>query len=361
MKTLIKIAAGALIMTIITTSAHAYVWQKCGSTNARWAYPHVTFRASAAAFQPGVGLSVGLSDAINNWNQSPSSMTYGLQWGDSQTSSGNGENEIWFSPSISPPAVTIVWTNFLCQIIETDVIFKSTVTYSASTSKTALTPYGGSARPMQTTAMHEFGHAQGLNHTADTYSIMGQDWDHIHCNGSSAHAYAGEDAVTGSVNVYGLGSNARNELGLAHWRYTGSTSDGYSKHERTRIFSSSGAVLDQVNNSAPEPTYRVSSGQWVKPEFTLENMGKTYSHTNVKVSYYLSTNDFISAGDTYLGSRTFTVNRNMAYTTFSQSVRIPTGLTSGRNYWVGAIIDSDNKVSERLESDNRSYIGIRIN
>ena len=285
-------------------------------------------------------------------------MYYSMIYDDTSVGMNNGQSEVWWQSSPGAPAITYWWYNTgSCTFNETDIIFDNTVAYSTTTSKSSLWPYGGGSRPFQTTAMHEFGHAQGLGHTADRYAIMGQDWDHIHANGTTATAYPGEDAMAGSCAVYGLDAALVQDLGAAHWRWTGA-SGAYSAHDRTRLFNTSLVELPKVAGTL-EPVYRVSKGQAVRLEMSFENMGA--STQTVKVGYYLSTNDLISTADTFLGEQTITVSRDSVLTTNGSTVTVPTWTTSGVNYWIGAIIDYNGAVPEIYESNNATYTGIRIN
>ena len=300
---------------------------------------------------------VALKAVRDRWNNSPANMIYGLSFNDIFIGEGNGQSEFWWSNNISPPAVTKSWV--YCSsgtIAEADVIFRPNVGYSTSETKTNVWPYGGAWRPFQTTAMHELGHVQGLAHTSNTYSIMGQDWDHIHANGSLARAYPGEDAVATSMAGYGKKAGAKHDLGVAHWRRTGS-SGGYSAHARTRMFTSGGALLSSFT-SGGEPVYYVAKGQLIRLEMTYENMGP--STLTAGVGYYVSTNDYISIYDTYLGAGSVTVGPNSANTTSNTYLYIPSNLQSGKTYWIGAIIDHNNQYSEVSEDNNRTYTAIRV-
>ena len=238
------------------------------------------------------------------------------------------------------------------------MVFNNTELYTTSTTKASLWPYGGASRPFATTALHEFGHAQGLGHTSNRYSIMGTDWDHIHANGTVATAYPGEDAVAGSVAVYGISSANLEDLGLSHWRRVGAAGE-YSTHARTRLFDSASVELPLVAGTV-EPVYRVNKGQLVKLEMTYENMGAT-SPQVVRVGYYLSGNDFISTADTFLGERTLTLFRSAPDTLDNTFLTIPASLVSGQTYYLGAFIDFGDAVREVSETNNATYLAIRVN
>jgi hypothetical protein len=356
----LTLGVSALAFVLVGADAQAYTWWKCGTTNVKWAANAVTLRASQVGFPSGNPYRTALGGVATRWSNTPSKMNYFIQYDEPGVAEGNGQSEVWWTapPSISAPAYAKIWWNGSCQITEGDVVFNNTVSYTPYTTKSTLTPYGGAYRPFGTTAMHELGHVQGLGHTTTTYSIMGQDWDHIHANGSAATAYPGEDAVGGSVAVYGLDAANVQDLGVSQWRYTGS-SGGYSTHSRTRLFTTGNVELTKVVGTA-EPTYRVNKGQQVKLEMTYENMGKT-SPLTVKVGYYLSTNDLISTADTFLGEGTVTLYRGVPDTTYNTYLWIPSYLTSGATYYLGAIIDYNSTLAEVYESNNATYLAIRIN
>ncbi len=346
----------ATAMLVATNQANAWTWGKCNGQNVVWSSEEAKLRASSIGFPSGSSWRTELAYVRDQWNRGPSQMNYVIQWNESSVGENNGQSEVWWTSSLSDPAVVKRWVDGSCKIVETDVIFKNTVSYSTSHTKTSLTPYGGSGRPFQTTAMHEFGHVQGLNHTTNTYSIMGEDWDHIHARGSTANAYPGEDALAGSVSVYGAVSGTLTDVGATHWRRTGA-SGGYSTHARTRVFDSSGNELSKLSGS--EPVYKVSKGQSVQVEMGWENLGKT-SPVTANAGFYLSTNDYISTSDRLLKTIGIRVSRDKVAWTRT-SVTVPSDLSSGTTYWIGAYYDHDNRVSEIDGGNNTAYVGIKIN
>jgi len=346
----------ALLLAVGIGEAGAYNTIKCGTLNARWASNVYTTSASGTGFPVGPWRNA-LTTVVNRWHGNPSNLGFSVSYDDPSIGLGNGQSEVWWTSGFGAPAITNSWFNTsTCQFTEADIRFDNTVPYSNTTSKSSLWPYGGSFRPFQTTAMHEFGHAAGLAHTATTYNIMGQDWTHIFVNGATTTAYPGEDASAGVVAVYGLWSGGPQDLGVAHWRWTGSSGE-YSTHDRTRILDASGVELTRVAGTA-ERTYFVNKGQTVRLEMSYENMGRT-SPLTVAVGYYLSTNDTISTVDTFLGSSSLTLSRDQVLTTTSSLV-VPSTLTSGATYWLGAIIDYNGAIAEGNESNNATYIAIRV-
>jgi hypothetical protein len=178
----------------------------------------------------------------------------------------------------------------------------------------------------------------------------------MHANGATAGTSPGEDAAAGLVALYGLWAEAPEDVGVAHWRWIGN-GGGYSKHARTRIFGSDGIELPKACAPCKEPIYRVQAGQSVQFELSYENQGK--SPQTIKIGYYLSTDDLITTADSRLGSRTQTFSRNTVVTS-RKTLTIPSTLTRGRTYWLGAIADYPNVLRERYEDNNAASTGIVV-
>lgn len=335
---------------------HATNWQTCNNGQERhWANGEITLRASGIGFPAGSVWRTALADVAQTFSATPADFEYSIQWDEPGVAMGNGQTEVWWTDTLPFPAAAYVWTNGACEFVEVDVLFLNTVSYTTSTTKTALTPYGGAFRPFHTTAMHEFGHAQGMAHTNDTYNIMGQDWDHIHCNGSTAAAYPGECAVDASMDIYGTVAGNFEDVAVAHWRHTGA-SGAYSTHDRTRLFTSGGVELSNVGGD--EPVYLVERGQTVRLEMSYENLGKSFQ--TVAVEYVVSTNDTITTSDTSLAIGTVSIGVGTVATTSNTYLTIPNSLNGGQDYWLGAIIDHDNQLAEQSGSNNATYLGIRV-
>lgn len=324
----------------------------------RWSSENPRMRASEVSFPSGSGFRDALGQAINLWNQTPSQFRFDITYGEDYVSLYNLQNEIWASDSDywldGAPAVTYT-AHFGRGLTEADILFDADESFVTCQHRSHSLGYGGT-RPFQTIALHELGHALGLLHEAGTYNIMGQDWDHIHANGNTVHFYAGEDAMNGTVALYGLDSSLRQDVGVVHWRHTGHSGE-YSTHGRTRIFNLAGSENSRVAGTGDDPVYRVTRGHTILLEMTFENNGA--STQTPRVGYYLSTDRNITTSDTLLATRTPTVGRNTVYTTTQQLV-IPSSLTRGTTYYLGAIIDDQNTIAEINEDNNATYAGIRI-
>ena len=338
---------------LLSLSAHAY------TTYAKWSAKKATLRAAAVSFPAGNAYRTALSTVVSRWNQNPSNFRFTQVYGDTSVGLGNGQSEVWFSADagLCSPGVTYSWWNSSGQLTETDICFYNGVSYTTSMNKTSIWPYGGASRPFQTTAMHEYGHALGLGHEADEYNIMGSDWTHVSLSASTARSYSGEDANDGAVALYGGYANGVIEdVGVVHMKRTGASGE-YSSHGLTKMYNTSGVELPYTNFNG-QRRYNVSKGQKVQVEFTYENNGETYKTPSVGI--YLSTNSTISTADTQLLTFSYGLGRANVSTS-KRTITIPSNLSSGSTYYLGAFVDWNNAISEVTSANNTAYHIIRIN
>jgi hypothetical protein len=362
MKALLALVV-AITIGLFAQDAFAYSYKYCGSTSnkIKWGGTSKRLYASTVSFPAGYWQN-GIQNTINVMNQNPSKFRYSLSMDSGGVGRGNGQSEIWFSSSLCSPACAYQY--YSCYwlfgwrygVNEVDIVYSTSTSWTASTAKSGLIRYGGTRRALQSTGVHELGHGLILNHVNTKYNIMGTDFEHMNANGGTARTYVGEDAANGMVFLYG-NRGGWQDVSVTHWKYAG-TSGEYSDHTRTVIRSSGGSILPAINING-ETGRRVSRGTWVRAEFTFENNGSN-TQTGVPVGFYISTNDYISTYDRRVATRTLTLARDNPYTS-STWVFIPSDLTRGRNYWLGAIVDYTNIKPEQVEYNNATYIPIRIN
>ena len=108
----------------------------------------------------------------------------------------------------------------------------------------------------------------------------------------------------------------------------------------------------------PNLRFIVGNGRRIWPEFTYENNGADTQ--TIQVGYYLSDDDVITTTDRRLSGRSFTLGRDWVFT-YSAGVNLPNDLIEGRDYYIGAIVDENNAVSEFLREENNAVAtGLRI-
>lgn len=362
-------ALGMACALVAATPALAYEYNTCYSQPVRWASSGQTFQVSAISFPTGYWRDT-IERSRTFFNANPSQAYFSLATDTNGLGMDNGENEVWGSIDNSilqgAPAITYWWKtcySILGTVVnhldEADIIFdyRAPWQWTGDETKSSLIYYTGSLRQMQTTGLHEFGHAFGLMHESDEYNIMGADFTHMHANSSTARGYLGEDASDGLANIYGAWGANYQELSVSHWKYA-YASGQYSWHQRVKAYNATtGAELPATTVNG-EPGYRVSKGQKVRVEFTYENSGESTQSPNV--AWYVSSNDWITTADRRLSISSLTLARDNVYT-IKRTVTIPKNLTSNTNYWLGTIINYDNALPDWDSSNNATYVPIRVN
>lgn len=356
-----------LIFIAMSLTAVGHLWSYdytvCEGEVLKWPSENITTRPSSVSFPSGSAPRDALERAISDLNAAPSPFDINTQY-ETGISNDNGENEIWGSDSLSPPAVARTW--YTCRnpligsptvkINEVDVVVDTRVNWMFSQNKSSSNAYTGSARPLTNTLEHELGHLVGLNHETRYYNNMGEDWDHIHANGDQIQSYVGEDMADGMNFLYDdiiIGA----DVGVVHWRHTGS-SGGYSTHGRTRIFDTSGNELNDVSSNGQEPRYLVDNGQTIEAEFSIET-NFSGRHEGLEIGFFLSENDLITTHDEKIGETTLgAITRNDVYTRRFE-IELPSDLMPETDYHVGIIVDVNDEIDEIRESNNATYIGIR--
>jgi hypothetical protein len=278
------------------------------------------------------------------------------QYNDTVVGFNNGQNEIWLSadPAYNP-AVTFSWFDFWTGYTrETDVVFYNGVSWTASMDKLTLSAYGGTHRPFENTVIHEYGHVAGLGHEDDEYNIMGADYNHMHCNGSTARSYVGEDACDGLIHSYGYFSGGSlQDVSVSMFEYAG-RSGGYSVHNLCDVYEYVGGSAQILPSDGfnGQRRYQVIRGNTYLFEFTYENNGENTQ--TVRAGFYLSTNSIISTGDRLLTTETFTLGRGTPNTIRSW-VTIPTSTCGDWTYYLGVIVDDNDRLVEADRYNNAAY------
>lgn len=356
------VALAPLALLTFASSSQAFDPETCFWGGYRSYYNETNdMRIHEGSMPSGSKFRVAFENAIDDWNKNPSEFRFTTSIDDGSVSTGNSQSEVWITnDNINAPAVAYsVYAWFSCDTIATDVVMNGPYAdWSATTTKGELAAYRGDKTKASATVMfnHELGHVLQLDHTNNTYSIMGDSWNFFDTHWTTASSSIGGDASAGARYLYGDHADPIEDVSVTHWRQIG-VSGEYSTHGRTRILDASTNVeLPQYNNGDAELAYEVSPGDTVLVEFTYENKGKNGHY--VDSTFYLSTNDYISTGDRELGTSVYYTAAGWVTTTLT-TLTIPSNLQLDRDYSIGVMIDNGAFIAEVDETNNRSYINIR--
>jgi hypothetical protein len=286
--------------------------------------------------------------AVAEYELAPHNLNSFIRYDSSLTPTlGNNRNEITFDNAACSIGCAYVLASCSSGIYEADIQLKK-ITWTTSTSKAKHFPYAADKFfDFRAVALHELGHAFGLEHTANVYNLMGDQNTHSHTNGNISVPYIGGDDAKGLVALYGTRSGGRPELSVSHWRFT--SPDGanvYSLHRFASILDSAGAKIAPTGNipNSSERLYTLRRGQVVMPEFTLESTGTALG--SFETRYYLSTDDTIASSDRLLATFGGQTLATGAVKLYRHSVTIPTNAATNTTLYLGIIVDTLNQNAE---------------
>lgn len=345
----------ASILAILGSSA-AIVPGAAGSESmGEWDTNNVRMRAHGTSFPTTSPYRAALAVVERRFYDNPSDFWFTVTYDDASHGDNNDQNEVYFTTEdIGSSAVCFTWNCFSwpwepAEICEADVAFRSDFSWTTSMSKLNLRAYGGPYDAFETAALHEFGHAAGLDHEADEYNIMGDDHNVLTCNGQVCRSYLGEDASQGLIDMYGRYAGGEIEdLSVTLFKRIGRDGE-YSTHRACIVQTAEGLSVGSASFNG-QRRYNVARGASYKFEFTFENNGENTQ--TCRAGFYLSSDSTIQTTDRRIATRTLTLARDGAAQTLKTNVRIPTDLIAGQTYYLGVIIDDLNAVGEAIEHNN---------
>jgi len=315
-----------LPLTFGTQSAGAYAYDTCGGVPVKWLRGWTNLSLNTVSLPPGSVWDTRFQNAMWHWNNVKGSSFdfFVLRDTDGTISNDNGVTEIYFSSNIGT-ALAVTTFRSRCSdrsIIETDIGFN--LNYSWSTDPfnydSPDAPYS-----FEGVALHELGHALGLNHEDRWVATLNSFYPD---GGPSGHAKEWDPLADDRAGVRFLYPDATTEIDVA-----------------ASVFKQSGAGSSTLVSS---PTI-ATRGSSATMELTFHNFST--SQLTFNIGFYLSSNDIISTADRLLGSNTGAWADPGVSLTFSRTVTIPASVAPGR-YWLGFILDHDRRHTENHEGNN---------
>ena len=334
---------------LLASAANAAGWKTCNDKKQTWGGDATTMYLSTTSFPIDSEWDKHTQYMMSEWNSVGGSnfKFYVGRDTDNSVRSGNGRNEVYFLTENNETYLGVTKLRWTCYWLfgtkkgydEADISINTRYSWTLSdfTGSTSGSPYN-----FELVMLHELGHALGLNHydgvpgTMNTYYYNGGPNGHY--NQVEPHA----DDRHGLRILYPDSSTDR-DLSVSRFYNTGGGSSS----------------VNRVRTTSNLNTTSLNKGSQYKIRYTLENLGTQTESATVK--FYISTNSYISTGDTYLGSTSWSMP-GASFTQSEKTVTIPSSLASG-TYYIGYRVDPDNNVPESNESNNfvSLYHSVRVN
>lgn len=322
-----------LAATMIPFDAFSYGWMACGDYPQKWRSENLTLYISTDSFPESTYWEQRIQWMIDEWNNVKGSgfNFYVDRDTDGAHDNSNGRSEVYWDVLANPDTWGITYSRWACYwLFGTQWGYKE-----ADIAMNSAARFGWNDNKFQHIMLHELGHALGLMHYNGPLATM--------------NTYAPEDLT--------------DEFTIGHYKRTEPHADDragirylYSNSQVSRDVSVSAyhhsnqaAAHNKLYTVTGSMTNLATRGQQRDVEYTVENLG-TEDESYVLVRFYLSTNNYISTGDTYLGSASWVMPSSYMVTAKAR-ITIPTSISPG-TYYMGYITDPLGDIAEADESNN---------
>ncbi len=283
---------------------------------------------ATTSLAPGPPWDAEMEDALARWNAVPGhtfSFFFDTATHDPCEGYISGENAVvWrdlsagFCGQTASTALAITTTTRIVDLVSADIFFNTAYTWTADPREcTFRSPFNFSS-----VAIHELGHALGLDHEDNELATMNSIY---HANARRIHG----DDQEGIRNLYGPTGPVVNVM-ASHWKRTSTSASAPSR-------------------PVTAPASPVTAGTTVTFEWTEENAGSASATFNI--GFYLSPDPDIATSDTLLGSNTGSTLPAGDSATFTRTLTIPENTPTG-TYYLGCVLDYDDRLAESDETDN---------
>ena len=337
-----KQMANALILGVVATlfagAAQAYNYlSTCEGKPRRWNSDSTNMYISTTSFPAGSSWDFRLQNAMWYWNNVKGSnfQFYVNRDGAGSQVVGNGRNEIDFDAGLAANTLAVTTVRVFCVnfwgrsysgILEADIEFNSNVSWSTASLRYSQL---GSPFSFEGVALHELGHALGLDHEDRRMATMNSLYPN---SGTLGHWKEWDPLGDDRLGVRALYPSP--------WWFPSSEIDIAGS-----VFKRTGNGTSGLVNS-PQVARR---GYWAYLEFSFSNLST--ARQSFDIGFYLSKDSRIDTSDIYL-STNYGAWGNPGFTgTFGKWVYIPRWVRPG-TYYLGFIVDNNGAVSEDYEGNN---------
>lgn len=314
----------------------AFSYLACHASPVDWGWPSVNFYPSSLSFPVASPARFALEAAFDAWNlHAPGSQFRFSRVYDNSTSftPGDGRPSISISSgyAFGSKALAVAISTDNCgsssgsSFTDQDIVFNPAKAWDFSTAPSSpLTPYSPYSLTM--VAIHEMGHAMGLQHYNSVLDTMNSVYPNGGTLGAANAILPLSDAVLGDRFLYGICCPERD------------------------VFVSLYQPTDPGSSNWIQPAPISYRGKPFSLLFSVGNRGTQTATTSV--DFYLSADRTITPADLYLGSSNMSMEAGAtANLSATFSPGLPIALTPGW-YYVGYLIDPLNNLSEVDETNN---------
>lgn len=320
------------LLSLSSPSVLAYSYTTCEGTPLKWNNNRAKMYISTTSFVAGSEADSRLQNAMWHWNnvKGSSFKFYVGRDTDGKHSDSNGVNEVYFSSADTGSALAVTITRYKCYwlfgwhkgITDADIAFNTSLSWA-----TGLYDHsnpGGAPFNFEGVALHEFGHALGLDHEDRSMATLNSFYPNSGPLGHNKEWDPLADDRQGARFLYPDGTT-ETDIGASPLKRTGMGS--------SNLVSSPGSA---------------ALGSTINVEFSFSN--QSTSLASFDIGFYLSTNDYISTFDVLLGTNSGAQGSSGFTGTFTRSLDIPSWIAPG-TYYLGFIMDPGNAVAEANESN----------
>lgn len=269
-------------------------------------------------------------DALANWNRNLSSVRF-VVVRDSTTgvARGNSTNNVFFSSTVYGSAwggrtlgITLqTFDQRTRRYVETDVLFNSTVPWDSYRGAVRRTAGGANLNDFRRVAIHEFGHALGLDHPDDIGQSVSAVMNSLtsDVDAPTADDIAGARAIyensAAATSILGFfGSSGYSTLGTSlTWRIGGVRNDGDATSGALRL--QLWATTQRFTNTVPAGAHLLGSlplDAPLAPATSVSNLNATTTYTPPPNGSYFITMVLTEAT---AGGSTFVIRDSLEFST----------------------------------------------